>query len=230
MKWILLIEDNKALCTGLRFDLEEENYIVTMAGTAQEAFQLINRKEFDLILMDVNLPDENGFELCRKIKQLKDIPVIFLTACDLEKDAIKGFELGADDYITKPFSMPLLHKRIGAVLKRCSASNTGHTYYDGFLLLNFDNFTAVKDNTALILTPTEYKLIRLFINNAGNVLTRQVLLERLWDIDNNFVDEHTLTVNINRLRTKIEDGNHKYIRTVYGMGYQWITKKVERKY
>ncbi|WFR56980.1 response regulator transcription factor [Anaerocolumna sp. AGMB13025] len=225
MKWILIIEDNEALLAGLRFDLEEEKYMVTATGSAQEAYQLVNQKEFDLILLDVNLPDENGFVLCQRIKQLKDIPIIFLTACDLEKDEIKGFELGADDYITKPFSMPLLRKRISAVLKRYSGNKGRHIYNDGFLMFNFDTMSALKENTPLILTPTEYKLLKLFINNSGNVLTRQIILERLWDKDNNFVDEHTLTVNINRLRSKIEDHNHKYIRTIYGMGYQWIGER-----
>ena len=226
MKWILLIEDNEALLAGLRFDLEEEQYMVTAADSAQEAYRLVKQKEFDLILLDVNLPDENGFVLCQRIKQLKDIPIIFLTACDLERDEIKGFELGADDYITKPFSMTLLRKRISAVLRRYSVNNGSHIYNDGFLMFNFDTMSALKENIPLILTPTEYKLLKLFINNSGNVLTRQIILERLWDKDNNFVDEHTLTVNINRLRSKIEDDNHKYIRTIYGMGYQWIGEKV----
>lgn len=225
MKRILIIEDDISLSSGLRFDLETEKYLVNTAYSAKEALDFIYKKEYDLLLVDVNLPDENGFELCRKIKIQKDIPVIFLTARDLENDQLQGFDLGADDYITKPFSMPLLRKRVSAVLKRAHR-NTMDIYDDGFLLIDFRKLTASAGNKAVTLTPTEYKILKLFIANIGTVLTRQIILEKVWDNDGNFVDEHALTVNINRLRLKIETDEHKYIKTIYGMGYQWAGEKV----
>lgn len=225
MKRILIIEDDISLSSGLRFDLEAETYLVNTAYSAKEALDFIYKKEYDLLLVDVNLPDENGFELCRKIKIQKDIPVIFLTARDLENDQLQGFDLGADDYITKPFSMPLLRKRVSAVLKRAHR-NTMDIYDDGFLLIDFRKLTASAGNKAVTLTPTEYKILKLFIANIGTVLTRQIILEKVWDNDGNFVDEHALTVNVNRLRSKIETNEHKYIKTIYGMGYRWAGEKV----
>lgn len=214
------------LSAGLRFDLEADGYVVNTAYTIKQALESIEHKEYDLIVIDVNLPDGNGFFLCSKIKERKDIPIIFLTACDMESDQIKGFDLGADDYITKPFSMPLFRKRVSVVLKRNENANIKNLYSDGYLIINFDTLEAIKDSETISLTPTEYKLLKLFISNAGIVLTRQILLERLWDNDGNFVDEHALTVNINRLRSKIESPNHKYIKTIYGMGYQWAGEKL----
>ncbi|MEW9096270.1 MAG: response regulator transcription factor [Clostridiaceae bacterium] len=226
MKRILIIEDDEMLSAGLRFDLEADGYVVNTAYTIKQALESIEHKEYDLIVIDVNLPDGNGFFLCSKIKERKDIPIIFLTACDMESDQIKGFDLGADDYITKPFSMPLFRKRVSVVLKRNENANIKNLYSDGYLIINFDTLEAIKDSETISLTPTEYKLLKLFISNAGIVLTRQILLERLWDNDGNFVDEHALTVNINRLRSKIESPNHKYIKTIYGMGYQWAGEKL----
>ncbi|WP_425514373.1 response regulator transcription factor [Clostridium mobile] len=220
------MEDDQMLSSGLRFDLEADGYVVNTAYTIKQALESIEHKEYDLIVIDVNLPDGNGFFLCSKIKERKDIPIIFLTACDMESDQIKGFDLGADDYITKPFSMPLFRKRVSVVLKRNENANIKNLYSDGYLIINFDTLEAIKDSETISLTATEYKLLKLFISNAGIVLTRQIFLERLWDNDGNFVDEHTLTVNINRLRSKIESPNHKYIKTIYGMGYQWAGEKL----
>lgn len=221
MKRILIVEDDETLGVGLRFDLEAEHYLVTLAVTAVHALAELARETYHLIILDVNLPDGNGFSLCGKLKKVQDIPVMFLTACDLETDQIKGFDVGADDYVTKPFSMPLLRKRVAAVLKRSEKQEQKQYYNNGHLLLGFDSLEAVCGGENIVFTPTEYKLLKLFIANAGCVLTRQVLLEKLWDNSGNFVDEHALTVNINRLRTKIESDEHKYIKTVYGMGYQW---------
>ena len=222
MKRILIVEDDEMLSIGLRFDLEAENHLVNTAYTVKQALESVEQKYYDLIVLDVNLPDGNGFELCPKLKALKDVPIIFLTACDLEKDQMKGFDLGADDYIMKPFSMLIFRKRVAAVLKRCSSNDMENIYNDGVLIINFDKLTTIMENETLVLTPTEYKLLKMFIANSGKVLIRQILLERIWDIDGNFVDEHALTVNINRLRSKIENADHKYIKTVYGMGYQWV--------
>ena len=149
--------------------------------------------------------------------------VIFLTARDLETDEITGFDCGADDYITKPFSMAVLHKRIEAVFRRGGqkSGNSRSLYDDGYLLIDFDGLTAYKEGSALTLTPTEFKLLRLLIANDQKVVTKTLILEKLWDNVGNFVDEHAVAVNINRLRKKLEDETHQYIKTMYGMGYQW---------
>lgn len=225
MKRILVVEDDKLLCFGLRFDLEADNYLVDTVNTAKEAINLVAQNQYDLVIMDVNLPDGNGYELFPKLKIIREVPIIFLTACDLETDQMKGFELGADDYITKPFSMPIFRKRVAAVLRRSAQKDEKSTYSDGYLLVNFDTLEVIIENETIVLTPMEYKLLRLFISNIGRVLTRQILLTRLWDNEGNFVDEHALTVNINRLRAKIESADYKYIKTIYGMGYQWSGDK-----
>ncbi|MDO5559682.1 MAG: response regulator transcription factor [Oscillospiraceae bacterium] len=216
---ILITEDDTALRTGLEFELSEEGYRVYTACNAAEAVRSFDNV-IDLAVLDVNLPDMDGFTLCSRIKKLKNIPVIFLTCRDLEEDELRGFDCGADDYITKPFSVPLLRKRIAAVLGRYNAKSSEYT--DGFLTVNFDKLSARAGDKELSFTPTEYKLLKVFITNGSNVLTRRMLLEKLWDNEGNFVDEHALTVNINRIRTKIEQSGHKYIKTVYGIGYSWI--------
>lgn len=221
MTSILIVEDDKGLNDGLVYDLQEEGYVVFSALTASFALEIFKVQDIDLVLMDGNLPDSDGFTLCCQMKKLSDVPVIFLTARDLEQDEMRGFDCGADDYITKPFSMALLHKRIQAVLKRTDKGSIRRGYSDGFLTVDFDTTNATLNGVPLALTPTEYKLMKLFIDNKGKVLTRQIILERLWDANGNFVDEHALTVNIGRLRGKLEKKGHKYIKTVYGMGYMW---------
>lgn len=221
MPTILLIEDDAALRGGLEFDLSAEGYHILSAKNGKSADALLEQPA-DIVLLDVNLPDTDGFLLCRKIKRQKNIPVVFLTCRDLEADELCGFDCGADDYVTKPFSMPLLRKRIAAVLKRNGNSNV---YSDSFLKIDFHKHSATVGEKEISFTPTEYKLLQIFLSNSGSVLTRRILLEKLWDNENNFVDEHALTVNINRIRSKIEDDKHKYIKTVYGIGYIWKGEK-----
>lgn len=222
MEHILVIEDDRTLSVGLCFDLEAEGYRVSAAFSALEAFTLLAKETFDLVLLDGNLPDIDGFELCPRIKEAYQIPVIFLTARDLDEDQIAGFDCGADDYITKPFNMALLYRRISALLKRCVRAAAGDLYQDGCLTIDFEKLQVIREGRASLLTPTEYKLLRLLVANSGQVLTRQLLLEKLYDEDENYVDDHVLEVNINRLRRKLETPDHKYIKTVYGMGYLWI--------
>lgn len=221
MPTVLLIEDDTALRNGLTFDLSAEGYKVLSAENGKTAVTLMEQPA-DIVLLDINLPDMDGFRLCREIKKQKNIPVVFLTCRDMEEDELRGFDCGADDYVTKPFSMPLLRKRIAAVLRR---NGNGSVYSDGFLKIDFDGHTAYAGDKSISFTPTEYKLLRIFISNGDSVLTRRILLEKLWDNENNFVDEHTLTVNINRIRSKIENDNRKYIKTVYGIGYIWNGEK-----
>lgn len=221
MKKILLIEDDKALNAGLTYDLEAENYRVYPAFSLAAGMELLDRNPVDLILLDVNLPDGEGYALCKGVKEQLEIPVIFLTACDLDEDELKGFECGADDYITKPFNMAVLHKRIQVALRKQAPAAAQTRYKDGYLMIDFGQMILKKDGRLLSLTPTEFKLLNLLISNKGRVLTKQLLLEKIWDSEGNFVDEHVVAVNINRLRKKIEDGEHSYIKTMYGMGYQW---------
>ena len=223
MKKILLIEDDKDLNLGLTYDLRSEGYQVYSARNLGEGMALLEKQEVDLLLLDGNLPDGDGFDFCKAVKTEGDLPVIFLTARDLETDEITGFDCGADDYITKPFSMAVLHKRIEAVFRRGGqkSGNSRSLYDDGYLLIDFDGLTAYKEGSALTLTPTEFKLLRLLIANDQKVVTKTLILEKLWDNVGNFVDEHAVAVNINRLRKKLEDETHQYIKTMYGMGYQW---------
>ncbi len=222
---ILVVEDDLALSAGLCFELDSSGYLTVAAYNCRKAEQLIRTDPFDLVLLDVNLPDGNGFDLCRTIKQAHpDLPMIFLTANDLESDVLKGFDLGAEDYVTKPFQMQILLRRVAARLRRAgsaAAATPAEQWSDGFLTLDFSALTALRGEEKLPITPNEYKLLRALTEHAGKILTRQILLEKLWDSGGNFIDDHTLTVTMNRLRAKIEDESHVYIQTVRGMGYIW---------
>ncbi|MGI6018454.1 MAG: response regulator transcription factor [Marvinbryantia sp.] len=225
MKKILVVEDDLALSTGLCFELDTEGYLSMSAYNCQKARYLLKNEDLDLVLLDVNLPDGNGFDLCKEIKNLyPELPVIFLTANDLEQNVLDGFDLGAEDYVTKPFNMKILLRRVEVALRRTQGqkfSEKSMLWSDGFLVLDFTALTAQRDGETLSITPNEYKLLRTLTENSRQILTRQVLLERLWDSDGNFIDNHTLTVTMNRLRAKIEDSTHTYIQTIRGMGYIW---------
>ena len=225
MQNILIVEDDVMLNSGLCYNLQLDQYKTVSAQNAAEALEQIKTDGFDLAVLDINLPDMDGFDLCKKIKAVHDIPVIFLTARDLESDVVKGFELGADDYITKPFSINIFRKKVAAILRRCGNQKGESIYSDGNLIIDFDKLTVAINGVSTILTSTESRLLKLFTANANTVLTRQMLLEKLWDNEGNFVDEHVLTVYINRLRGKIESDDRKYINTVYGMGYMWVGDK-----
>ena len=225
MSKILVVEDDVMLNSGLCYNLELDAYKAGSVHDAAEALEKTKNEIFDLVILDVNLPDVDGFELCKKIRAAHDIPIIFLTARDLEADVMKGFDLGADDYITKPFNINIFRKKVSAVLKRSNKAANRAFYVCGDLVIDFDKLTATIKDEPVIFTPTEYKILKIFTSNPNVLLTRQVLLEKLYDVDANFVDEHALTVNINRLRNKIETGDRKYIKTVYGMGYLWAGDK-----
>lgn len=225
MKRILVVEDDVMLNSGLCYNLEMDGYKAVPVHDAAMSLKKIQNESFDLIVLDVNLPDGDGFEVCKKIKDMQDIPVVFLTARDLEADVMEGFDLGADDYITKPFNINIFRKKVAAILKRSKKPASKSLYVCGDLVIDFDKLTASINAEPIVLTPTEYKILKIFTSNPNILLTRQVLLEKLYDVDADFVDEHALTVNINRLRNKIENGDRKYIKTVYGMGYLWIGDK-----
>ena len=219
---ILIVEDDKLLLNTLKFDLESDGFKVITANSYKEGLEISRGNNFDIALLDINLPDGDGFSICKAIKARFSTPVIFLTARDQEVDEIKGFDLGADDYITKPFSLKLLKMRINAILKRAGIDDTSSNYDDGFLSIDFDTYKVNSFGRESNLTSTEANLLFLFIESKGIILTRKLLLQRLWDENLNFVTDHTLSVHINRLRSKIEKEEHKYIKTIYGVGYQWI--------
>ena len=201
--------------------LEKEGYRVFSASSVESAKEICRKEELQLIILDVNLPDGNGFSFCDWVNHEKKTPVMFLTARDLEEDALAGYDMGAVDYVTKPFSMKILLKKISIILKHMIPDDSKE-YDDGWLKVDIDGAKVFAGEEECLLTPTEFRLLRQFLMNRKQLLTYDVLLERLWDGGNQFVDKHALAVNINRLRGKIEDEEHKYISNVYGMGYQWI--------
>ncbi len=220
---LLVVEDDRLLNNTLCYNLSVVGYNVDAAMTKAAAVQFCEKQDYDLIVLDINLPDGNGFDFCQYVKERRpDTAVIFLTANDMESDMLKGFELGADDYVTKPFPISVFQKKVSALINRIQKQTGSDCYSDGNLIINFSEATATLSGKPVTFTAMEYRLLRVFVKKPNTVLTRQVLLEKLWDIDGNFVDEHALTVAISRIRSKITAGGFQYIKTVYGMGYMWI--------
>ncbi len=220
---LLVVEDDRLLNNTLCYNLSSAGYMVDSAVTKAAAAQLCGKQDYDLIVLDVNLPDGNGFDFCREMKaRRRDTAVIFLTANDMESDMLKGYELGADDYVTKPFHMSVFQKKLAALMGRIARQSGGDCYDDGILFIDFSEMAATLFGETIIFTPLEYRLLKVLTKNPKIVLTRQVLLEKLWDIDGNFVDEHALTAAVSRVRNKIEADGRQYIKTVYGMGYMWV--------
>ena len=220
---ILVVEDDRLLNSTLCYNLTTVGYQVDEVLTKADAIGQTEKQNYELIVLDVNLPDGNGFDFCREIKERRpDTAVIFLTANDMESDMLKGFELGADDYVTKPFPISVFQKKVSALLSRITKQSGGDFYDDGNLLINFSELTAALSGQAVTFTPLEYRLLKVLTSNSKQVLTRGQLLEKLWDAEENYVDEHALTSAISRIRGKIEVNGYQYIKTVYGMGYMWI--------
>lgn len=220
---ILVVEDDRLLNSTLCYNLTMAGYQVDAALTKEDAIGQTEKLNYELIVLDVNLPDGNGFDFCREIKERRpDTTVIFLTANDMESDMLKGFELGADDYVTKPFPISVFQKKVSALLSRITKQSGGDFYDDGNLLINFSELTAALAGQVVTFTPLEYRLLKVLTSNSKQVLTRGQLLEKLWDAEENYVDEHALTSAISRIRGKIEVNGYQYIKTVYGMGYMWI--------
>ncbi|MCY6960557.1 response regulator transcription factor [Clostridium brassicae] len=220
---ILVVEDDRLLNNTLCYNLSSVGYEIDAAMTKAAASRFFEKQDYDLIVLDINLPDGNGFDFCREIKERRpDTAVIFLTANDMESDMLRGFELGADDYVTKPFPISVFRKKVSAMLSRIQKQNGGDYFDDGNLFVNFSEMTAALAGQVISFTPLEYRLLKVLVKNPQIVLTRGVLLEKLWDCDENFVDEHALTSAISRVRNKIEKNKMQYIKTVYGMGYMWI--------
>lgn len=218
---IFVLEDDSAIGMGLSYSLENEGYSVTLAKSVSDAMKTIEKEQFALYILDLTLPDGSGYDVCRRIKESGDAPVIFLTAYDDEVNVVMGFELGADDYISKPFRLKELLVRIKSVLRRYNKESADGIIRIKELTINTNEAKVYKNGSEIILTAMEYRLLLILINNRGTVLSRSRLLENIWDIDSAFVEDNTLTVYIKRLRDKIEEdiANPVYIKTVRGLGY-----------
>lgn len=218
---IFVLEDDSAIGMGLSYSLENEGYTVTLAKTVSDALNIIEKETFSLYILDLTLPDGSGYDVCKKIKKKGDLPVIFLTAYDDEVNVVMGFELGADDYISKPFRLKELLVRIKSVLRRYNKDSADGIIKIKELTINTNEAKVYKNGAEIVLTAMEYRLLLILLNNRGTVLSRAKLLENIWDIDSAFVEDNTLTVYIKRLRDKIEEdiANPVYIKTVRGLGY-----------
>ena len=219
MKKILLVEDNETIIMGLKYSLEQENFNVEVSKTVIDAKKIIENKYFDLVLLDISLPDGNGFEICEYIKQNNDMPVIFLTARDEETNVVMGLDLGADDYIIKPFRIRELVSRINSVLRRYGKQENKNNLLEyKNIKIDMNLAKVYKDGKEIVFTSLEYKILLLMFSNQNKLITREELLDKIWDIAGNFVNDNTLTVYIKRIREKLEDEN--IIKTVRGMGYR----------
>lgn len=227
MAHLLLVEDDDSLVEGLAYALRKNGFALTTAGTVQQARQLLHRQSFDLLLLDITLPDGSGLEICQLLRaQGNPVPILFLTALEEESSIIRGLDCGGDDYLTKPFRLGELYARIGALLRRCTMQRQAEPpqlLCSGPLTIDLLGSKAFLQGQPLELTSMEYRLLCLLVQNKGRILTRTVLLDRLWDGKGSFVDDNTLSVHIRRLREKIERDPSQpcYLCTVRGFGYQW---------
>lgn len=220
MAKILLIEDDDAISMGLEYYLKQEGFQMVTASRGMDALKYI--KDVSLVLLDVNLPDINGFDLFKKIKDIKDVPVIFLTANDLEVSIVMGLDMGADDYVTKPFKAKELVSRIKTVLRRCSNHDNNNLIKLFDLTIDTNRVVVLKNGVDVMLTALEYKIFLIFVLNPNVVFTREKILANVWDVNEEYVNDNALTVYIKRIREKIEDdpANPKIIVTVRGIGYK----------
>ena len=226
MRRIFFVEDDLNLITGLSFALKKQGYELVIARTSAEAERLWQEGNYDLVILDISLPDGSGFDLCERIRSTSKVPIMFLTAADEETDIIMGLDIGGDDYITKPFKLAVFLSRINAILRRSENFNQAKTeLYSNGIRVQLLKGEVYKQGIPIELTASEYKLLCLFMENPDIVLSPEQILCKLWDCDANYIDNNTLTVYIRRLRTKIEDNPAlpKNIVTVRRMGYKWNT-------
>lgn len=219
MEKLLIVEDDKDLREGLAFTFLSEKYEVVSANTVKKAKECLQQKDFQGIILDCNLPDGNGFELCKELREESEIPIIMLTARNTELDEIKALELGADDYMSKPFSVAVLKARVKKMLK-----NMEHSILkSGDISVDLSNGKVAKNDKEIELSATEFKLLVYFIKNTGLILSKEQILMQIWENDGEFVDDNIVSVNVRRLRIKIEEDarNPQHIKTVHGMGYIW---------
>ena len=226
MKRIFFVEDDLSLINGLSFAIKKQGYEIDVARTSLEAEQLWMNGKYDLVILDVSLPDGSGYDFCQKIRKVSKVPIMFLTAADEETDIIMGLDIGGDDYITKPFKLAVFLSRVNALLRRSENFNQMETELssNGITIQRLKG-EVYKNGKQIDLTASEYKLLCLFMENPDMILSPEQILSRLWDCDEKYIDTNTLTVYIRRLRKKIEDNpaDPHSIVTVRGMGYKWNT-------
>ena len=227
MNNILYVVDDLSLIDGLKYTLETSGYMIDISRTVKEALTLFKQSQYDLLLLDVTLPDGTGFDICREVRKLSTVPIIFLTASDEEISIVRGLDMGGDDYITKPFKLNELLSRIKALLRRSTQFSKADTILEanGIKIDTIERLVW-KKGTLLELTLIEYKLLCLFMQNPNHLLTREMILDLLWDGNGNYVDDNTLSVYIRRLRSKIEDTPNMpaFLLTERGFGYKWIVE------
>ncbi len=226
MEKILYVEDDLSLIDGLKYTLETSGYLVDNARTVRQALNLYQNNQYDLLLLDVTLPDGTGFDICREVRNASTIPIIFLTASDQEVSIVRGLDMGGDDYITKPFKLNELLSRIKALLRRTTQFSGSEILESNGIKIDLTERLVWKDNVLLDLPLVEYKLLCLFLQNPNHLLSREMILDRMWDGNGNYVDDNTLSVYIRRLRNKIEQTPNapKYLLTERGYGYKWVVE------
>ena len=224
MKRIFFVEDDLSLMNGLSFALKKQGYEIDAARTRLEVNALWLDGRYDLVILDVSLPDGSGYDICRQIRRSSKVPIMFLTAADEETDIIMGLDMGGDDYITKPFKLAVFLSRVNALLRRSdNFSRADPELNSNGIQVQLLKREVYKNGVRLDLTASEYKLLCLFMEAPNIVLSPEQILGRLWDCDENYIDSSSLTVYIRRLRTKIEDdpSNPQKIVTVRRVGYKW---------
>ena len=217
MKKILLVEDDEAIQKGLKYSLEQEKFVVELASDVKTAKDKLVKSEFNLIILDVILPDGSGFELCRDIKKNMTTPILFLTAKDEEQDVVNGFDLGADDYVVKPFRPRELISRINNILRRYEKEES-NKLQAGNVIIDLDASRVYVGQKEIVFTALEYKILVLLFSNMGKTVTRENILDKIWDVAGNFVNDNTLTVYVKRIRAKL--GENDVIKTIKGIGYR----------
>lgn len=218
---ILIVEDDEPVAQGLTDILNGSGYQTEWCMESRKVLEVLKKQRLELIILDVNLGEENGYDLCKKIREISDIPVLFLTAYQSEMDVVRGFKVGGDDYITKPFRMQELLVRVQALLRRGKRFD-GLRIVSGELTYDMGKHQVYRNQTALALTPIELQLVQILLMGWPYTLSREKILYEVWDKDASYVDENTLSVNISRLRDKLGDfQGDAYIETVRGIGYRW---------
>lgn len=221
-KTILIIEDDNNLSRGIAFSFEKEGFSVYCADTLLAGMDIFSKHTIDIMILDLNLPDGDGVDFCKAIRKKSNVPIIMLTARDMEMDELSGLDAGADDFITKPFSISILRARVESVLRRLGSPVKG-MIQSGAFTLDTGNCKLFRISEEIPISTTEYRLLNLFMSNIGKVLSKEQILTELWNVQEEYVDDNTLSVNISRLRSKIEEYPKKpqIIKTVYGIGYVW---------
>ena len=225
-KTILVVEDDHKLNNGICLALKSEEYTFIQCQTLADADTVWEREKLALILLDVDLPDGNGIGFVKKIRQKSQVPIILITVNNMELDIVMGLEAGANDYITKPFSLMVLRARVAVQLREDKTAAGGHFKQDLFDF-DFEKMEYLRDGNTVELSKTEQKLLKILCENQGAIVKRSYLIDEVWQGDSEYVEEHALTVAIKRLRDKLEQdsANPEYIKTVYGIGYTWAVKE-----